>query len=35
MSTLAQAGQLLDIAVLDHIILTAKGYLSFTDEGLM
>ncbi|MEJ7694095.1 JAB domain-containing protein [Daejeonella sp.] len=32
---ICQAGLFLDIAVLDHIILTAEGYLSFTDEGLM
>ncbi len=30
-----QAGLFLDMPVLDHIILTAEGYLSFTDEGLM
>ena len=30
-----QGGNLLDIAVLDHIIVTAEGYLSFSDEGLM
>jgi DNA repair protein RadC len=28
-------GELLDIAVLDHIILTADGYMSFADEGLL
>ena len=32
---ISQGGQLLDISVLDHIILTAEGYLSFADEGLM
>lgn len=29
------AGRLLDIVVLDHLILSAEGYLSFSDEGLM
>lgn len=29
------AGAFLDITVLDHIIMTAHGYLSFTDEGLL
>lgn len=28
-------GNLLDISVLDHIIVTSEGYLSFADEGLM
>lgn len=28
-------GQILDIGVLDHIILTAEGFYSFTDEGRM
>jgi len=28
-------GELLDIAVLDHIILSADGYYSFADEGLV
>ena len=28
-----EAGQLLDIVVLDHIIVTEKGYYSFADEG--
>ncbi len=28
-------GDLLDIAVLDHIILTAESYFSFADEGLL
>ena len=28
-------GELLDIAVLDHIIMTSEGYYSFADEGLM
>lgn len=31
----AAAGAFLDIAVLEHIILTSEGYLSFVDEGLM
>lgn len=29
------AGTLLDIAVLDHIIMTSEGYFSFQDEGLI
>ncbi len=29
-----QGGQLLDIKLLDHIILTAEEYFSFGDEGL-
>lgn len=29
------AGALLDIKVLDHVILTAEGYFSFADEGLL
>lgn len=28
-------GKLLDIEVLDHIIMTAEGYFSFTDERLI
>ncbi|MDB5013589.1 MAG: repair protein [Daejeonella sp.] len=28
-------GKLLEIEVLDHVILTAEGYCSFADEGLM
>lgn len=32
---LAAAGQLLDMPVLDHIIVTAEGYFSFADEGLL
>ncbi len=32
---ICQCGQFLDISVLDHIILTAEGYLSFADEGMM
>ena len=30
-----QAGELLDIAVLDHLILTGESYYSFADEGLL
>jgi len=29
------AGKLLEIQVLDHIILSSEGYLSFADEGLL
>lgn len=32
---LIKAGELLDIRVLDHIIVTDKGYTSMADEGLM
>jgi DNA repair protein RadC len=32
---LVSAGQLLDIAVLDHLIITDKGYYSFADEGMI
>lgn len=30
-----EAGKLLDIDMLDHVILTTEGYLSMADEGLM
>ena len=30
-----QAGQFLDIKLLDHIIVTSEGYYSFADEGLI
>ena len=30
-----QAGAYLDIKVMDHIIITSEGYLSFADEGLL
>ncbi|MFY7758328.1 MAG: JAB domain-containing protein, partial [Flavobacterium stagni] len=29
------AGQQLDILVLDHVIITETGYLSFADEGIL
>jgi len=32
---LSEAGRLLDIPVLDHIIVSCEGYLSFADEGLL
>lgn len=32
---LKDGGLILDIAVLDHIILSSEGYLSFADEGLI
>jgi DNA repair protein RadC len=32
---LKKAGELLDILVLDHLIVTDEGYFSFADEGLM
>jgi DNA repair protein RadC len=31
---LKQAGQTMSINVLDHVIITEKGYLSFVDEGI-
>lgn len=30
-----EAGRLLEIQLLDHIILTSEGYFSFADEGLL
>ena len=30
-----QAGQIMDIAVLDHLIVTSEGFCSFVDEGLL
>lgn len=30
-----EAGKLLDIQLLDHLILTVEGYYSFSDEGLI
>lgn len=30
-----EAGRMLDISVLDHLILTSETYLSFADEGLL
>ncbi len=30
-----EAGSFLDIAVLDHVIVTTEGYYSFADEGLL
>ncbi|HQS07017.1 MAG TPA: JAB domain-containing protein [Daejeonella sp.] len=32
---LKSAGQFLDIPVLDHLIITDHGFLSFADEGLL
>lgn len=32
---ISEAARLLDIQVLDHIIVSEEGYLSFADEGLM
>lgn len=34
-SKLKQAGSYLDIMVIDHIIISANGYFSFSDESLM
>lgn len=32
---LVSGGKILDISVIDHIIITSDGYLSFADEGLL
>jgi len=32
---LRTAGQFLDLPVLDHLIITDQGFLSFADEGLL
>ena len=32
---LVEAGKVLDVTVLDHLILTTEGYYSFADEGLI
>ena len=32
---LVNAGKLLDIRVLDHVIISAEGYYSFSDEGII
>ena len=32
---LKNAGQFLDLPVIEHIILTKGGYLSFADEGIL
>lgn len=32
---LIEGGKILDIAILDHVIFTDKGYFSFADEGLL
>ncbi|HLY72277.1 MAG TPA: JAB domain-containing protein [Puia sp.] len=32
---LKQAAKLMDITLLDHLIITADGYLSFEDEGIL
>lgn len=32
---LVEAGKLLDLPILDHLIITSQAYLSFADEGLM
>jgi len=29
------AGKMLEISVLDHLIITSEGYYSFADEGLL
>jgi DNA repair protein RadC len=32
---LKEAGKILDINVLDHLIITSSGYISFADDGIM
>jgi DNA repair protein RadC len=32
---LRSGGELLDIAVLDHLVISSEGYYSFADEGLL
>ena len=32
---LKQAGEFLELPVLDHLIITSEGYFSFADEGLL
>lgn len=32
---ISESGRLLDIKVIDHIILSSEGYLSFANEGLL
>lgn len=32
---LKEGGKLLDVAVYDHLIISAEGYLSLADKGLM
>ena len=34
-SKLKQAGTLLDIKLLDHVIFSSEGFYSFADEGLL
>lgn len=33
--TLVESGKILEITVLDHLILTAEGYYSFADDGVL
>ncbi|MCB0675053.1 MAG: hypothetical protein KDC30_00045, partial [Saprospiraceae bacterium] len=32
---LREAGRLLDLQVLDHLIISEQGYFSFADEGIL
>lgn len=34
-SQIVEAGKLLDISVVDHLIVTSEGFLSLSEEGLM
>lgn len=33
--SIKEAGKLMEIALLDHLIITAEGFFSFADEGMM
>lgn len=33
--TLKEAGKVMDIALIDHLIITDEGYYSFADEGMI
>ncbi|MFR3331244.1 MAG: JAB domain-containing protein [Odoribacter splanchnicus] len=32
---IAEAGKILDIKILDHLIISADSYFSFVDEGMI
>ena len=32
---LKEGGELLEVLLLDHVILTSEGYFSFADEGMI
>ena len=33
--SIKEAGKLMEIALLDHLIITDEGFFSFADEGMM